>query len=192
MSSFHLLIKYRLNAWHTVDIILKIRDQTVKNRGKIPSFTTGAYILVEKVVNMILGLNNAIWKNQLRGLTDGLVRKCNCEHVNKQRFEWHKWTKTLRKFRGRTSGADISLDSKEQSQHFESLLLCLFICCPDVGQSQMASMVSLFYSSSSRDLCWLQAESQKTTRIAGLIWITSSPLSLRTQWESFLNLPLAC
>ena len=125
-----------------------------------------AYVIVEKVVNMILGSDNAIWKNQLGGLTDGLVRKCNCEQVNKQRFEWHKWTKTLRKFRGRTSGADISLDSKEQLQHFEPLLLCLFICCPDVGQSRMVSTVSLFYSSSSHDLCWLQAvtENDKDSR----------------------------
>lgn len=115
-----------MNAWHTIDIILKVRDQTVKNRGKIPSSTTGAYILVEKVVNMILGLNNGIWKNQLRGL----VRKCNCEHVNKQRFEWHKRTKTFRKFRGRTSGADISLDFMEQSQAFRVTAFVLVYLLP--------------------------------------------------------------
>ena len=57
-----------MNAWHTIDIILKARDKAVKNKGKIPSSTIGAYSLVEKVVNMILGLNNAIWKKSVKGI----------------------------------------------------------------------------------------------------------------------------
>ena len=41
-------------------LIQKVRDKAVKNTGKIPSSIIGAYSLVEKLVNMILRLNNVI------------------------------------------------------------------------------------------------------------------------------------